>query len=49
MKKPKKYWYITDIEECVLCGKEKKYRYRIYEPPEHPIRIKQFACHGHFI
>jgi len=49
MVKPKKYYYITEIEECVLCGKEKSSRYRVKEKPKSSILIKQYACDEHFI
>lgn len=45
----KKYYYITEIEECVLCGKEKKRRYRVNKKPKNSIDFKQFACETHFI
>ena len=33
MKKKKgKYWYQTDIYTCVLCGKEKVNKHRVYGP-----------------
>jgi len=44
-----KYWYMTEIDYCVICGREKKCRYRVYEKPEHSIILKETACHGHFI
>jgi len=48
--KPKiKYWYMTDIEVCVLCGEEKKYKYRVYEKPEFNINMTEFACNEHFM
>ena len=45
----KKYYYITEIEECVLCWKEKRLRYRVYKKPEFSIIHKQNACPQHFI
>lgn len=26
-----KYWYRTDVYACVCCGREDKYRERVYE------------------
>ena len=49
MKKVKKYYYILEIEECVLCGRERKSRYRVKDKPESSILIKQYACDEHFI
>lgn len=45
----RKYWYQEDVYACVLCGKEKRYRYRVYEKPENPIIWKDDACPTHFI
>jgi len=44
-----KYWYITEIETCVLCGYEMKYRYRVPTKPVHSIILKDNACPEHFI
>ena len=30
--KMQKYWYYTTIYECVLCGRQTKYRERRYTP-----------------
>lgn len=51
MKKKAKYWYRTDVYECVLCGHEKKYRYRVYDKPkpENTTFWQQDACPTHFI
>ena len=49
MKKEQKYWYVTDIYACVLCGKEKRYRYRVYIKPENSTNWKDDACPTHFI
>jgi len=45
----KKYWYMIDIEVCVLCGKERKSRYRVFEKPEFNINMTEFACNEHFM
>ena len=47
-----KYWYYTTVYTCVLCGYEKVYRERRYDPkPEDPVERWEFhdtACWGHF-
>lgn len=49
----KKYWYYTEIEYCVLCGHENKYRERRYTPkPENPSErtvVRETACGHHFM
>jgi hypothetical protein len=30
----KKYWYIMNIDACPVCGREKKWRERVYEKPK---------------
>jgi len=53
-RKKKGYWYKTEVEYCVLCGKETKHRERIYDRPrpddpgERTI-WRETACHEHFI
>ncbi len=49
IKKEQKYWYVQDVYSCVLCGKERKYRYRVNKKPEFPINWKDDACPTHFI
>jgi len=48
--KKQKYWYRTDIYACVLCGREHKYRYRVYDTPKPKNTIFWFddACSTHF-
>lgn len=45
----KKHWYVTKYEICVLCGKEKKVKYRVYEKPKNAIKTEEYACNEHFI
>lgn len=47
--KKQKYWYIKDVSECVICGKEKIYRYRVYTKPIESLIWRQDACSIHFI
>ena len=44
----KKYWYVKEIEFCVICGREKKHRYRVYEKPKVKIFEQEYACGDHF-
>lgn len=46
-----KFWYITEITACVLCGREKKSKYRVYEKPkpENKQTYNEFACSEHFM
>lgn len=30
----RKYWYLTTVYFCPLCGSEKCYRERVYEQPK---------------
>jgi len=40
----KKYWYKIYIEECVVCGKQDKYKERQYsEKPKDPQKIINFT------
>ena len=43
-----KYWYSTKIEECVLCGRQRKSRERVYDKEKSGLKLSQFACHEHF-
>ena len=47
----RKYYYIEEITSCVICGREKRYRQRVYEKPEPHLRVnwKEDACSTHFI
>lgn len=47
----RKYYYMEEITSCVLCGRETKYRWRVYEKPEPHLRViwKEDACCTHFI
>lgn len=51
VEKPKKikYWYRTDIECCVLCGYEIKYKFRVYKEEDKGIYIYDYACPHHFM
>jgi Zn ribbon nucleic-acid-binding protein len=48
----RKYWYKTEIVECVLCGHEQKIKYRMYtkKPKDFSKRVIyiQSACIHHF-
>jgi len=52
-KKKKKYYYKITINECVLCGRGKTIRERIYGKKPKDLRkvydYVQFACDNHFI
>lgn len=52
MKKSKnkqKYYYRTEVTECVLCGREKKSRERVNEKEKSGTKYNQDACPQHFI
>ena len=53
MRKDRKYWYFTDVEYCVLCGREVKNKERRYTPkPKDPAKRtvwRETACQTHFI
>jgi len=42
IKMPRKYWYKTTIHYCPLCGREKRYRERVYTKPVQPYVIKEY-------
>jgi len=44
-----KYWYSTEIQYCVVCGREKKYRERVYEKEKSGTTFVEYACGEHFI
>ncbi len=43
----KKYWYATDVYCCVLCGRETKYRQRVYNENEKGIEWHDDVCWEH--
>lgn len=49
--KARKYWYVTETTTCVLCGKEKKDKFRVYTmpKPEQKHTFKDYACGEHFM
>jgi len=53
MKTKKKYWHRFFISECVLCGKKKIVRIRLYskkpkDGKDRYIQDESFACSEHF-
>jgi hypothetical protein len=50
-KKKNKYWYVTQVIECVLCGRQKKYKWRVYKNPSlyDKLIYEQDACGEHFM
>jgi hypothetical protein len=44
----RKYWYKTDIYSCVLCGKEKVYKERVYNKKDKGTYWHDDVCWGHF-
>lgn len=46
--KSKKYWYRKNIYACVVCGKEKVDKERVYKEDEKGIKWYDEACHSHF-
>jgi len=48
VEKPK-YWYLTEVEYCVLCGRERKSRERVYDKAKSGTVFTEFACNNHFI
>ena len=55
LKYPKSgYWYKFVINECVLCGRGKTYKYRVYDVPKPLDNWMQYdynqnVCHHHFM
>jgi len=51
LNKKRKYWYVVETTACVLCGREKVDRYRVYEKPkpEQKHIWKDYACGEHFM
>ena len=48
VKLTKKHWYKTDVYACVLCGKERVYKERVYSEKEKGTHWHDDACSGHF-
>ncbi len=44
----RKYWYNTEIYGCVLCGKEKVGRERVYKEEQKGTHWHDYVCSGHF-
>ena len=50
MKKIKRqYWYITDVDYCVICGSEMRYKHRVYIKPHSSINWIERACNHHYL
>lgn len=45
----RKYWYATDVYTCVLCGKIKQYKERVYNESEKGTNYIDCACSEHFM
>ena len=45
----RKYWYATDVYTCVLCGREKRYKERVYNESEKGTKYIDEACGEHFV
>jgi hypothetical protein len=45
----RKYWYATDVYTCVLCGREKRYKQRVYNESEKETKYIDEACGEHFM
>lgn len=43
----KKYWYLTEVYCCVLCGKETKYKNRVYRIEEKGVKWLDDLCWEH--
>ena len=48
MNKKIKYWYRDEVDVCVLCGKEKHHKKRVYDKTEKGTFLKDNACWKHF-
>lgn len=49
VKKPKPQkrrtvWYVTTVIECMVCGRESRYRTAAYTKPAQPYRYDQQHC-----
>lgn len=47
-KDTRKYWYSTDVYVCVLCGRELRYRERVYDQSKSGFNYIDDACGCHF-
>jgi hypothetical protein len=45
----RKYWYVTDVYTCVLCGRVKRYKQRVYNESEKETKYIDEACGEHFM
>lgn len=50
-KKKQKYWYVTEVNCCVVCGCETREKHRVHEKPKPQEKNvwRDFACWTHFI
>jgi hypothetical protein len=44
-----KYWYATDVYCCVLCGKETKYKGRVYDESKKGTKWHDEMCWEHML
>jgi len=48
LKNKKKYWYAIDVYVCVICGRETKYKERVYDENLKGTNYYEEACGCHF-
>lgn len=49
IKAKSKFWYHKEIRCCVLCGREKIYKERVYNENEKGTKCVDYACPEHFM
>lgn len=47
--KKRKYWYKTNTHTCVLCGKERVLRERVFNKSQKGTHWHDTACSDHFL
>ena len=45
----RRFWYRKEIEVCVLCGREKISKERVYDEKLKGVRSVDYACPEHFM
>lgn len=45
----RRFWYKKEVHSCVLCGREKIYKERVYDEKLKGVEWIDYACPEHFM
>jgi len=45
----RRFWYKKEVHSCVLCGREKIYKERVYDEKLKSVKWVDYACPEHFM